>query len=152
MLHSLDTTLFLPHPRPQVFSFFAAAENLERISPPELQFRIVTPRPIVIRKGTLIDYKLQLFGIPFGWRTRIAEWDPPVTFVDEQLKGPYALWVHTHTFEEKDGGTLIRDHVEYRLPLSPLGDIAYPLVRLQLRRIFAYREEAVRRMVNGDVN
>ena len=144
MDHILHTTLELPLPVEAVFPFFAAAVNLERITPPELRFEILTPMPVEMRLGTLLEYRLTLFGLPFRWRTKIAAWDPPNRFVDVQLRGPYDLWVHTHTFTATEAGTLIDDHVRYRLPFSPLGDVVLPLVKRQLARIFSYRQEAVR--------
>ena len=147
--HVLHTTLELPLPIEAVFPFFAAAENLERITPPELRFRILTPLPVDLRQGALLEYRLRLFGLPFRWLTEIAVWDPPHRFIDVQRRGPYELWLHTHTFTSTHAGTLIDDHVRYLLPLSPVSDVAFPLVRRQLERIFSYRREAVRETLVG---
>jgi ligand-binding SRPBCC domain-containing protein len=123
-----------------VFGFFADAGNLESITPPWLQFRIVTPRPIDMREGALIEYRLKLHGLPIRWLTRIDEWVPGQRFVDSQLHGPYALWHHTHEFEADGDGTIVRDTVRYALPLGPLGEIAHrAFVARDLKRIFDYR-------------
>ena len=146
----LRASLELPVPRAEVFEFFSRAENLERVTPPELAFRIATPLPIAMRTGTLIDYTLGLFGVRFGWRTEITRWNPPIEFEDTQLKGPYAQWIHRHCFRDlPTGGTAIEDVVRYRLPLGAIGRLAHPVVRWQLRRIFRYREATVRQLAGG---
>ena len=141
--HELRSEQWIDRPLDEVFSFFSDASNLERITPRELRFRILSPQPIDMRKGALIDYQLHLAGIPFRWRTEITDWDAPHSFEDTQLKGPYAQWIHRHSFEEKDGGTRIADHVRYGLPLSPVGDLAYPVIKWQLKRIFAHRHQVI---------
>src|SRR5215217_8720939 len=111
MTHHFQTALELPLPLTTVFEFFSAAHNLEKITPREMGFRLITPKPIQMGKGTIIDYRLHVMGIPLRWRSLISRWEPPYAFVDEQLRGPYASWVHTHSFEETPLGTRIRDEV-----------------------------------------
>jgi ligand-binding SRPBCC domain-containing protein len=150
--HFLKRTLTLDLPRERVFAFFADAGNLERITPPELNFHIITPQPIDIKKGALIDYKLKLRGFPLTWRTVISVWNPPVEFVDEALKAPYKQWIHRHTFTTlPDGGTQIGDEVRYRLPFEPLGDIGHFLVKKELDYIFDYRNRAVADILQKEI-
>jgi ligand-binding SRPBCC domain-containing protein len=144
---ALRTRIELPLARERVFPFFADADNLQKITPPELHFRIVTPPPIAMAQGTLIRYQLRLMGVPFEWLTRITVWNPPIEFVDEQVKGPYRRWVHQHLFVETSFGTRMHDAVTYELPLFPIGELAAPLVHLQLRRIFSYRARALERLL-----
>lgn len=130
-----------------MFAFFADAANLERITPPALRFQILTPPPIAMRAGTIIDYRIALFGVGFHWRTRIEAFEPEVSFVDLQVKGPYASWRHQHDFRDEGDGTTMRDRVEYELPLGPLGWFAHTLfVRRQLAAIFDYRRQVIARM------
>jgi ligand-binding SRPBCC domain-containing protein len=136
---TLHSELWLPRPIAEIFAFFAEAGNLEELTPPFLKFEVVTPAPIVLRPGALIDYRIRVHGLPIRWRTEIVEWDPPRRFVDVQLKGPYTLWHHTHSFEERDGGTLCLDDVRYR----PFGGalINALFVRRDVDRIFQFRRE-----------
>lgn len=143
-IHILERTQVVPRPRSEVFSFFADARNLEAITPAFLRFSIIPPVPTSLDVDSHIDYRLSLFGVPFHWRTRIAAWVPGFRFVDVQERGPYALWHHTHTFADVDGGTRVDDRVEYRLPLGALGEVAHPvMVRRTLARIFDHRQERV---------
>jgi ligand-binding SRPBCC domain-containing protein len=138
----------LPGTPDEVFEFFADARNLEAITPPLLRFRVVTPAPIVMGRGTLIRYRLRVRGVPVSWLTRIEEWDPPHRFVDQQLEGPYALWQHTHTFEVDGAETIMRDTVRYRIGLGPLGALADTLlVRRDVARIFDFRAQRVRELL-----
>ena len=131
-------------PREEVFEFFADARNLERITPPELNFHIITSQPIDVKKGTLIDYRLKLRGFPLTWKTIISVWHPPCEFVDEALKSPYKQWIHRHKFTEIEKyKTLIEDEVRYRLPFEPFGDAAHFFVRRELNYIFDFRQKMV---------
>ena len=144
----LQRSQLIGRPIREVFDFFADARNLERITPPSLRFRIVTPGPIEISQGTLIDYELRLRGLPFKWRTEITKWSPPYEFVDSQLRGPYRQWIHRHTFEEIEPGvTRIEDEVRYRLPLEPFGDLVHFLVKRELKEIFDYRQATVAKLL-----
>lgn len=138
----------LPGTPAEVFEFFADARNLQAITPPLLHFRLVTPEPIPMGRGTLIRYRLRVRGVPVSWLTEITQWQPPHRFVDVQLKGPYALWHHAHTFEADGDGTIMRDVVRYRIGFGPLGALANELlVRRDVEGIFDYRAERVRELI-----
>lgn len=145
-LHVLQREQHLPQPPDDAFAFFGDAGNLETITPPWLGFEVLTPRPIAMHPGTLIAYRVALHGVPVRWLTRIEIWEPPHRFLDVQLRGPYALWHHLHTFEPAGSGTLMRDTVRYGLPLGPLGEVAHRLfVRRDVERIFDHRRHAIPR-------
>jgi ligand-binding SRPBCC domain-containing protein len=144
----LRRELWVPHPQPPVFDFFSRAENLERITPPWLRLRILTPSPIKMKQGATIAYALRVRGIPLQWLTEIERWNPPFEFIDVQTKGPYNLWRHTHRFLEVEGGTSIVDIVQYALPFGLLGRLAHRLqVARDLSRIFDYRAQQVRALL-----
>lgn len=135
---------FIPKPLDEVFDFFSKPDNLERITPPHLSFRIITPPPVTMREGALFDYVIRLRGLPMRWTTLITDFDPPHRFVDVQLRGPYSFWHHTHTFEAVEGGTRIGDEVRYLLPFGPLGTLVHGIfVRRDVEQIFAYRQQVI---------
>ncbi|MBI1346513.1 CDP-paratose 2-epimerase [bacterium] len=146
--YQLQTELWLPRPIHEVFNFFSDAGNLEAITPPWLHFQVLTPRPIRMAAGTLIEYRLRLHGFPLYWRTEIAVWEPPYRFVDQQLRGPYQLWHHLHTFEEQNGGTLCRDVVDYAFFGGPI--VHALLVKRDLVQIFDYRCERMKQLLGAE--
>ena len=136
--YRLTAEQFLPHPRDEVFDYFSKASNLEELTPPWINFNILTP-DVPMRVGATIDYRLQLKGLPIVWRSEIPVWDPPNQFVDQQVKGPYKKWYHRHLFTEQGDGTLVVDKIDYAVPG---GDLVNRLVvEPDLRRIFSYRQE-----------
>lgn len=144
-VHHLERRQRVEAPIDRAFDFYTDTLNLKPLTPPWVHFEVTSPMPVSMEAGTLLDYKLRLHGVPVRWRTRIETWEPPVGFVDTQVRGPYSLWEHTHVFErDGDGATVIHDRVRYALPLGPLGAIAHRLfVRRDLERIFDYRRDAV---------
>jgi ligand-binding SRPBCC domain-containing protein len=148
----LEREQIIPLSRARTFAFFADALNLESITPPFLHFRVLTQPPIVMQAGTLLEYRLSLFGIPFHWRTLIERWSPEEAFVDTQVAGPYRLWHHTHTFAElAPDRTLVRDRVLYRLPYGSFGRLAQALfVKRTLKIIFDYRGLMTARLLTFD--
>lgn len=142
---TLRRSQVLPGAPEEVFPFFADARNLEAITPPLLRFEVVTPEPIEMRVGTLIQYRLKLRGVSINWLTSIQAWEPGVRFVDQQVRGPYALWHHTHEFEATASGeTLMTDTVRYAIGFGPFGEIAArAFVHRDVANIFDFRREAV---------
>ncbi len=144
-----ESSVWLPRPLEEVFEFFADASNLEVITPSSLKFGIATPTPIDIKAGTLIDYRLRFRGIPLRWRSEITVWEPPHRFVDMQVKGPYRLWIHEHSFAERDGGTLAADRVAYAVWGGALANKL--VIRRDVERIFDYRKQTLTAMfANGE--
>lgn len=152
-VHTLRRVQELDGTPEEVFPFFADAHNLEAITPPLLRFRVLTPRPIHMEAGTLIEYRLRVHGMPVRWKTRIEEWQPSSRFVDRQLSGPYRLWHHTHEFEPLDGGrTLMTDTVRYAIGFGPAGAIAHTLfVRSDVEEIFDYRARVIGPLLTADI-
>ena len=143
-IQTLEREQILPLPPAEAFAFFADALQLEAITPPWLHFRVLTPAPIAMRAGTEIEYRLRLHGLPVRWLTRIEVWEPGRRFVDLQLRGPYSVWHHTHSFTPHPDGTSMCDLVRYALPLGAVGRVAGgAFVRRDLERIFDFRREAI---------
>lgn len=143
----LFTRMLVEQDLDTTFQFFADAGNLQRLTPPWLSFTILTPPPIAMHTGALIDYRISIRGVPLRWRTEITEWAPPFRFADSQVRGPYRLWHHVHAFRAVEGGTLIEDTVHY----NPFGGrLVHDLfVKGDLERIFTFRQQELRRIFGG---
>ena len=149
-IQQLEREQWIARPLSVVFDFFSRAENLGRITPAWIGFRIRTPIPIEMRVGARIEYTIRLVGVPMKWRTCIIAWEPERGFVDVQERGPYALWEHHHHFTPLGDGVLVVDRVRYALPLGPLGRLAHAVaVRATLAAIFDYRHRRVRALLGG---
>lgn len=150
MGYVLHRVQWVPTPLDETFDFFSRPQNLARITPPWLAFRMVSD-DAVMREGLRIEYRIRPLGIPQKWVSEITAYDPPHRFVDEQLRGPYARWHHEHGFRTSKGGTEVTDTVRYALPLGPLGRLAHALfVRRQLEAIFAFRQDQLeKRLADG---
>ena len=131
--------IWLPKPLEEVFAFFSDPRNLQTLTPGWLDFSVLTPAPILMHPGVTIDYRLKLHGFPIRWQSEITAWEPPHRFVDQQRRGPYRLWVHEHSFEARDGGTLVSDFVRYAAPGGRL--VEWLFVRRDVERIFQFRRE-----------
>lgn len=147
-VYTLKKEQIVPRPLGEVFAFFERPENLARITPPWLGFRILTPSPIVMKRGAKFEYTVRVMGVRVGWESLISDYQPPHRFVDEQTRGPYAYWHHTHTFLQVDGGTLVGDEVCYAMPFGVIGTLAQRFaVRRQLEEIFFYRATVIGAML-----
>jgi ligand-binding SRPBCC domain-containing protein len=142
-IHQFSSEIWLARPIKEVFAFFSDATNLDSITPPWLSFRTVARQPIEMHLGTVIDYRLRVRGFPVQWRSEITEWEPPYHFVDEQIRGPYRLWIHAQRFHPRNGGTLVSDDVRYAVPFDWL--LHKFIVRPDVERIFTYRADCLRR-------
>ena len=138
-----EESVVVDAPLERAFAFFSDASNLARITPPELRFRMLTPLPVEMRRGTVIEYSLRVRGVPMRWKSLIVDWRPGASFVDYQLAGPYLLWRHEHRFAPDAASARVTDRVVYSLPLAPLSDLALPLIRADVARIFAFRRSAL---------
>lgn len=148
-VYHLKRTQFFDRPLKKVFSFFEQPENLERITPKSLQFEILSPKPILMKKGALIDYSIKICGVRCLWQTEITKYNPPHEFQDIQLKGPYKMWHHSHFFEETDKGTRMTDEVDYAIGYGVFGTLANILfVKRQLKQIFDYRAHVIETLLH----
>ena len=142
--YTLEKHQFITKSKKEVFDFFKTPENLEKITPKNLNFVIHTPSPISMNEGTLIEYQIKLFKIPIYWRTLINEYNPPNSFKDIQLNGPYELWEHSHLFKECKNGTMMIDQIKYSLPYGIIGQLAHFIwVERELKNIFNYRYKII---------
>ena len=143
-MYELQFTQFIAHPRSEVFSFFSELSNLERITPPWLHFKILNPLPCTVKTGSLVNYRLKILGISIHGQAEIEEFEPDDFFTDIQRRGPYRHWHHLHRFVEVDGGTLIEDHIQYRLWGGPLGWLTNRLfTQRTLKKVFAFRKQTI---------
>jgi ligand-binding SRPBCC domain-containing protein len=145
-LYTLESRIWLPRPREEIFQFFCDPKNLQSLTPPWLHFEILTPGPIRVAAGTLLDYRIKLHGVPLRWQSEIAVWDPPCRFVDQQTRGPYRSWVHEHTFAVENGGTAVGDHVQYAALGGAL--IQRLFIGPDLAKIFRYRQQILQEIFN----
>tara|TARA_X000000368_G_scaffold346469_1_gene285798 strand:+ start:1618 stop:2106 length:489 start_codon:yes stop_codon:yes gene_type:complete len=150
-VYELSASHHVDAPLEKVFNFFSKPENLSKITPAKMGFNVLTPSPIKMERGALIDYTIKVFIFPLRWRTLITAYDPPNKFVDEQLKGPYSFWHHTHTFEANNNGVVIKDVIKYSIPMGILGRVLHYLwIKNDLKKVFDYRKEVIDRIFAND--
>ena len=150
-LYTLESNQFINKPIEEVFQFFSKPENLSVITPAKLGFKILSPNPVKMEVGRLIDYNIYLLGIPIHWRTLITDYEPPNMFVDQQIKGPYTMWHHTHTFHKVKGGVEIKDRVVYSIPFGFLGRLLnYLWIKRDLNNIFLHRKKVIDKLFENN--
>ena len=150
-VYSLHYKQMVNRPLDDVFDFFSNPENLSKITPKKLDFNIMTPSPIKMINGQLIDYTIRLFGIRIHWRTLITDYNPPNSFIDQQIKGPYLLWHHEHLFKEVENGVEIVDIIHYTIPLGIIGRfLHWAWIKKDLENIFSYRKNIINEIFQND--
>ena len=152
--YNLEFEQFIDLPIEDVFNFFSKPENLSLITPPRLRFDILTPTPLEMKEGQLIDYSLTImYFIKLHWRTLITKYDPPHEFIDEQMKGPYNFWHHTHKFKKVDGGVEISDKVIYSIPMGIIGRFLHFLwIKRDLEKIFSHRKKVINDLLVNNIS
>lgn len=152
-IYEIKTSQFIKRPLAEVFEFFSRPENLAQVTPAKLHFRILTPQPLEMKQGAVIDYTIKLFKIFVHWRTLITAFEPPYRFVDEQIKGPYSYWHHNHIFKEVNGGVEIQDTVSYSIPFGLLGKLLHAVwIKRDLEGIFEYRKNVIDRIFSRNTD
>lgn len=149
--YKIEFEQYIDLPINDVFNFFSKPANLSKITPPRMNFNILTPQPLDMKEGQLVDYALTIaYLVKLRWRSLITKYEKPYVFIDQQIKGPYALWHHTHSFEEKDGGTIIRDSVVYAIPFGLLGRFIHAIyIKYDIESIFKYRKKILNKIFNN---
>ncbi|MBT3589663.1 MAG: SRPBCC family protein [Candidatus Marinimicrobia bacterium] len=149
-IYKITTKQIIKRPLVEIFAFFSRPENLSLITPDHLDFKILTPPPIEMKKGALIDYIIRIFKAPIHWQTLITSYEPPYKFVDKQIKGPYKYWHHTHTFVEGSDGVEIHDEIQYSVPFGIIGKLLHAIwIKNNLNYIFEYRREVIHNLFNS---
>ena len=142
-MYTLRRSITVPGTLETVFNFFNRPENLEKLTPANLKFHILTPSPVTMHNGAVFDYTIGLMGLPMRWTSNITNYDPPYHFVDIQLKGPYAYWHHKHSFEPRGDDVEVADEIHYEIGFGVFGRLLRPLIQRQLDAIFSFRAQKI---------
>ena len=150
--YRLESSISVPVSLREAFALFETPGNLVRLTPPEFHLRVISGEDAKLRKGAEFRLQIRRMGVPLTWKARIAEYEPPFFFVDEQTSGPFAQWRHRHEFRPTEYGAMISDRVEYALPFGPFGRLVHRLfVRRQLEELFDYRRRALAEVFTGAI-